>query len=82
MAAKIAVYYKKYKKIFPETSKLQGFAYKIPILLILEFQTSSCNITVMLFMHHSEFDTFKMASRMVADKFTKQRERHLTCRHV
>ena len=26
---------------------------------------------VMLFMHHSEFDIFKMASRMVADKFYK-----------
>ena len=25
MAAKMAVVYKKYKKIFPETSKFQGF---------------------------------------------------------
>ena len=25
MAAEMAVYYKKYKKIFPETGKLQGF---------------------------------------------------------
>ena len=46
MAAKMAVYYKKYKKIFPETGKLK-------------------------LMHHSEFDIFKMASRMVADKFYK-----------
>ena len=31
----------KYKKIFPETDKLQGFACKMLILLILELQTSS-----------------------------------------
>ena len=30
-----------------------------------------CNIPVMQLMHHSEFDIFKMASRMVADKFYK-----------
>ena len=41
MAAKMADYYKKYKKIFPETSKLQGFACKILILLIHELQISS-----------------------------------------
>ena len=42
MAAKMAVYYKKkYEKIFPETGKLQGFAYKMLILLILELQTIS-----------------------------------------
>ena len=41
MAAKMAVYLKKYKKIFPETGKLQGFAYKMFILLILELQTLS-----------------------------------------
>ena len=42
MAAKMAVYYKKYmyKKIFTETGKLQGFACKMLILLILELQTS------------------------------------------
>ena len=28
MATKMAVFYKKYKKIFPETDKLQGFACK------------------------------------------------------
>ena len=41
MAAKMAVYYKKYEKIFPETGKLQGFAYKMLILLILELQKLS-----------------------------------------
>ena len=41
MAAKMAVYYKKYKKIFPETSKLQRFACKILILVILELLISS-----------------------------------------
>ena len=41
MAAKMRVYHKKDKKIFPETDKVQGFAYKMLILLILELQTSS-----------------------------------------
>ena len=41
MAAKMADYYKKYKKIFPETGKLQGFACKMLTELILEVQTSS-----------------------------------------
>ena len=31
----------------------------------------TCNIPVMQLMHYSEFDIFKMASRMVADKFYK-----------
>ena len=39
MAAKMAVYYKNFEKIFTETGKLQGFAYKMLILLILELQT-------------------------------------------
>ena len=38
MATKMAVRYKKY---FPETVKLQEFACKMLILLILELQTSS-----------------------------------------
>ena len=41
MAAKISVYYQNYEKIFPETGKHQGFAYKMLILLILEFKTLS-----------------------------------------
>ena len=41
MAAKMAVYYKNYKKIFPKSGKLQGFACKMLILLILELQISS-----------------------------------------
>ena len=70
IAAKMAVYYKKYEKIFTETGKLQGFAYKMLILLILEIQYR-CNIQVMLFMHNLEFVIFKMASKMDADKFYK-----------
>ena len=30
-----------------------------------------CNIPVMQLMHHSELGIFKMASRLVADKFYK-----------
>ena len=66
MAAKMAIYYKKYKKIFPETGKLQGFACKMLLLLILELH-HPCNIPVIQLMHYSEFDIFKMASRTVAD---------------
>ena len=39
MTTKMAVYYKKYKEIFPETSKVQGSACKMLILLILELLT-------------------------------------------
>ena len=55
-------------RIFPETGKLQRFACKMPILLILELHYP-CNIPVMQLMHYSEFDIFKMASKRVADKF-------------
>ena len=68
MADKMAVYYKTNEKIFPETGKILRIAYQMHILLILELHYR-CNIQAMLFMHHSEFDIFKMASRMVADKF-------------
>ena len=67
MAAKMAVYYKKYKKNFPETGKLQGFACKMLIYWFLSYRHHPCNIQVMQLMHHSEFDIFKMASSMVAD---------------
>ena len=40
MAAKMAVYYKNIRKFSPQTSKLQGFACKMLILLSLELQTS------------------------------------------
>ena len=40
MSTKMSVYNKKYKKIFPETGKLQRIACKILILLILELQAS------------------------------------------
>ena len=33
--------------------------------------TDSCNIPVMQLMYHSEFDIFKMASRLVEDTFYK-----------
>ena len=39
MTTKMAVYYKKYKEIFPETSKVQGSACKMHILLILALLT-------------------------------------------
>ena len=79
MAAKMAVYNKTYKKIVPETGKLQEFACKI-ILLIFELKPYPCNIPVMLLIHHSECDIFKMASRMVPDKFYNPVRP--TCRHV
>ena len=41
MADMMAVYYKKYEKIFPKTGKLRGFVNKMLILLILELQTLS-----------------------------------------
>ena len=41
MAAKMAVYYINISKFSPEIGKLQGFACKLLILLILELQTSS-----------------------------------------
>ena len=66
MAAKMAVYHKKYKKIFPETDKVQGFACKMLILLILELQTSSLWSQ---WCCHSAFDIFKMASKIVANNF-------------
>ena len=68
MAAKMAVYHKKYKKIFPETDKVQGFACKMLILLILELQTSSLRSQLC---YHSAFNIFKMASKIVANKFIK-----------
>ena len=36
----------------------------------------------MQLMYHSEFDMFKMVSRMVANKFNKFVETAPTCRHV
>ena len=68
MAAKMAVYYKKYMKIFPETDKVQGLGCKMPILLILELQTSSLWSQ---WCYHSAFDIFKMASKIVANTFFK-----------
>ena len=68
MAAKMAVYHKKYKKIFPETDQVQGFACKMLILLILELQTS---FLWSQWCYHSAFDKFKMASKIVANKFFK-----------
>ena len=68
MAAKMAVYHKKYKKIFPETDKVPGFACKMLILLILELQTSSLWSQ---WCYHSAFNIFKMASKIVANKFIK-----------
>ena len=68
MAPKWQFITKKKKKIFPETDKVQGFACKMLILLILELQT-----ILVILVHHSAFDTciFKMASKIVADKLYK-----------
>ena len=41
MAAKMAVYYKKYKKIFPGLANSRDLHVKCWFLLILELQTSS-----------------------------------------
>ena len=71
MAAKMAVYYRQYKKISPKTMKLQEFACKMLIFLFLSYRYHPCNIPVMQLIHHSEFDIFKMVSRMVADEFYK-----------
>ena len=71
MAAKMAVYYKKYKKIFPETGNLQGFNAKCWFYWFLSYRHYPCNIPVMQLMHYSKFDIFKMASRIIADKFCK-----------
>ena len=68
MATKMAVNLKIYKTFYPETDKVQEFACKIPFfLLILELLTSS--------LYHPSDAThaslFKIAFRMVADKFYK-----------
>ena len=57
MAAKMAVYNKKYKKIFPETGTLQEFACKILFYWFLNYKHYPCNITVMLLIHLSELDS-------------------------
>ena len=48
----------------------------------LNYEHNHCNIQVMLFMHRSEFDIFKMASRWKPTRFTNQCEQHPTCGHV
>ena len=68
MAAKMAVYHKKYTKIFHEADKVQEFACKMLILLILELQTTSLWSQ---WCYHSASDIFKMASKIVANKFYK-----------
>ena len=71
MAAKMAVYYKRKKKIFPETDRLRGLHAKCLFYWFLKYKHYRCNIPVLLFIHHSEFDIFKMASRILADTFYK-----------
>ena len=48
MATKMAVYNKKYKKIFPETGKLQEFACKVLFYWYLNYKHYPCNIPVIL----------------------------------
>ena len=71
MAAKMAVYYKKYKKIFPETGKSRDLHVKCWFYWFLSYRHHPCNIPVMQLMHNSEFDIFKMVSRIIADNFYK-----------
>ena len=69
MAAMMAVNNKKYKKIIPETGKLQEFACKILFYLFLNYKHHPLNVPVILLIHHSEYDILKVASRMLPDKF-------------
>ena len=82
LAAKMAVYYKKYKKIFPGPANSRDLHVKWLFYRFLSYRHHPCNIPVMQLMHHSEFNIFKMAVRMVAEKFTNSWKPHLTCRHV
>ena len=68
MATKMVVYNKKYKKILPETGKLQKFASTILFYWFFNYKHYHWNIPLVLVINHSEFDMFKMASRMVPDK--------------
>ena len=71
MAAKMAVYYKKYEKFSLRLTNSIDSHVKCGFYWFLSYRHHPCNIPVMQLMHHSKFDIFKMASRMVADKFYK-----------
>ena len=71
MAAKMAVYYKNIIKFSLRLANSTELHAKCVVYWFLSYRHHPCNIPVILLMHHSEFDIFKMASRLVADKFYK-----------
>ena len=71
MAIKMAVYYKNIRKFSLRPTNSKDLHVKCWFSWFLSSRHHPCNIPVMQLMHHSEFDIFKMASRMVADKFYK-----------
>ena len=71
MASKMAIYYKKnIRKFSLRPANYRDLHVKMLILLILVLH-HPCNIQMMQLMHYSDFDMFKMASRMVAEYFYK-----------
>ena len=71
MATKMALYYKNMRKSSLRLANSRDLHTKCLFYWFLNYKHYRCNIQVMLYMHHSEFDIFKMASRMVANKFYK-----------
>ena len=71
MAAKMAVYYKNIRKFYLRPVNSRDSHAKCWYYWFLSYSHHPCNVPVMQLMHHSEFDIFKMASRMEADKFYK-----------
>ena len=71
MAAKMAVYYKNIRKFSLRPANSRELPAKCWFYWFLSNRHHPCNIPVMQLMHHLEFDIFKMASRLVADKFYK-----------
>ena len=70
MAAKMAVYHKKFKKIFPDWQS-PGICMQTAYFTDSWITDIILVIPVMLFMHHSAFDIFKMVSKILADQFFK-----------
>ena len=71
MAAEMAVYYKNIRKFPLRPANSRDSYTKCWFYWFLRYSYHPCNIQVMQLMHYSEFDIFKMASRLVADKFYK-----------
>ena len=71
MAAKMAVYYKNMRKFSLRPVNSTDLHVKCWFYWFFSNRHHPCNTPVMQLMHHSKFVIFKMASRMVADKFYK-----------